>query len=228
MPINIEKSHAQHRIQRAVQFPNLTAGASTTNQRLSASESGTGGALTACSARPPKRRGARCISASSTSVETARVDVARYTSLVAQDVNLLTLVVGSALPEDMLPTVPVRAPGASALRSACRSSTPAPMAPRSTLRAPLATSALHATSRRSRSPFAKWPMRSPNATTSASNWLRNSRWSRPRARAIAHCQPRHALQGARRRLVRRVAKRREFRWLSSRKRVRARWPAPLG
>ena len=35
-----------------------------------------------------------------TSVDTARVDVARYTSAVAQDVNRLVLVVGAPLPED--------------------------------------------------------------------------------------------------------------------------------
>jgi len=39
-----------------------------------------------------------------TSVETARVDIARYTSLVAQDENALALVIGSAVPRDMLPS----------------------------------------------------------------------------------------------------------------------------
>jgi len=38
-----------------------------------------------------------------TSVDAARVDVARYTSLVAQDENLLTLVVGAQLPTELLP-----------------------------------------------------------------------------------------------------------------------------
>ena len=39
-----------------------------------------------------------------TSVDSARVDVARYTSLVAQDENLLTLVVGVQVPAELLPT----------------------------------------------------------------------------------------------------------------------------
>ncbi|SJZ40432.1 outer membrane protein, multidrug efflux system [Trichlorobacter thiogenes] len=39
-----------------------------------------------------------------TSVDAARVDVARYTSLVAQDENLLTLVVGTQLAAELLPT----------------------------------------------------------------------------------------------------------------------------
>ena len=39
-----------------------------------------------------------------TSVDSARVDVARYTSLVAQDENLLTLVVGAQVPAELLPT----------------------------------------------------------------------------------------------------------------------------
>ncbi|MDD3295184.1 MAG: efflux transporter outer membrane subunit, partial [Geobacteraceae bacterium] len=38
-----------------------------------------------------------------TSVDTARVDVARYTTLVAQDENALNLVVGSAVPAELLP-----------------------------------------------------------------------------------------------------------------------------
>jgi multidrug efflux system outer membrane protein len=38
-----------------------------------------------------------------TSVDTARVDIARYTTLVAQDENALTLVVGSPVPADLLP-----------------------------------------------------------------------------------------------------------------------------
>lgn len=39
-----------------------------------------------------------------TSVERARVDVARYTSQVAQDRNALALVVGTQVPDDLLPT----------------------------------------------------------------------------------------------------------------------------
>jgi len=38
-----------------------------------------------------------------TTVDAARVDIARYTTLVAQDENALTLVVGSALPPDLQP-----------------------------------------------------------------------------------------------------------------------------
>ncbi len=38
-----------------------------------------------------------------TSVDTARVDIARYTSLVAQDENALALVIGSPVPADVLP-----------------------------------------------------------------------------------------------------------------------------
>jgi multidrug efflux system outer membrane protein len=38
-----------------------------------------------------------------TSVDSARVDVARYTSQVAQDENLLALVVGAPLPEELMP-----------------------------------------------------------------------------------------------------------------------------
>ncbi len=39
-----------------------------------------------------------------TSVDSARVDIARFTSQVAQDENALALVVGSALPPDLLPS----------------------------------------------------------------------------------------------------------------------------
>jgi len=39
-----------------------------------------------------------------TSVESARVDVARYTAQVAQDRNALLLLVGSAVPDELLPT----------------------------------------------------------------------------------------------------------------------------
>jgi multidrug efflux system outer membrane protein len=38
-----------------------------------------------------------------TTVDTARVDIARYTTLVAQDENALSLVVGSPVPADLLP-----------------------------------------------------------------------------------------------------------------------------
>jgi len=38
-----------------------------------------------------------------TSVDVARVDIARYTTFVAQDENLLRLVVGSSVPTDLLP-----------------------------------------------------------------------------------------------------------------------------
>jgi multidrug efflux system outer membrane protein len=38
-----------------------------------------------------------------TSADTARVDIARYTTLVAQDVNALNLVIGSPAPADLLP-----------------------------------------------------------------------------------------------------------------------------
>ena len=38
-----------------------------------------------------------------TSVDTARVDIARFTTLVAQDENALNLVVGSQVPSDLLP-----------------------------------------------------------------------------------------------------------------------------
>lgn len=38
-----------------------------------------------------------------TTVDAARVDIARYTTMVAQDENALTLVVGSPVPKDLLP-----------------------------------------------------------------------------------------------------------------------------
>lgn len=38
-----------------------------------------------------------------TSVDAARVDAARYTSLIAQDENALALIVGSAIPADLMP-----------------------------------------------------------------------------------------------------------------------------
>ncbi|MRR37316.1 efflux transporter outer membrane subunit, partial [bacterium] len=40
---------------------------------------------------------------SQTTVDAARVDIARYTGLVAQDANALSLVVGSPVPEELLP-----------------------------------------------------------------------------------------------------------------------------
>jgi len=40
-----------------------------------------------------------------TAVDTARGDVARYTALVAQDMNALTLLAGTAIPSDLLPTL---------------------------------------------------------------------------------------------------------------------------
>jgi outer membrane protein, multidrug efflux system len=47
-----------------------------------------------------------------TSVEAARVDIARYTTLVAQDENALSLVVGSAVPSGLLPQTLSDAPTA--------------------------------------------------------------------------------------------------------------------
>lgn len=44
------------------------------------------------------------LSQAQTSVETARVDVEKYTSQVAQDINALVLVVGTDIPDDLLPT----------------------------------------------------------------------------------------------------------------------------
>ena len=40
-----------------------------------------------------------------TVVEASRVEIARYTTLVAQDENALNLVVGTAVPAELLPTV---------------------------------------------------------------------------------------------------------------------------
>jgi len=45
------------------------------------------------------------LSQAQTAVDTARGDVARYISLVAQDMNALTLLAGSAIPPDLLPTL---------------------------------------------------------------------------------------------------------------------------
>jgi outer membrane protein, multidrug efflux system len=47
------------------------------------------------------------LSQAQSTLETARGDVARYTSLVAQDLNALTFLVGTAIPEDLLPNVAV-------------------------------------------------------------------------------------------------------------------------
>jgi multidrug efflux system outer membrane protein len=52
-----------------------------------------------------------------TSVERARVDVARYTSQVAQDRNALALVVGTQVPADLLPTGLADEMGALSARS---------------------------------------------------------------------------------------------------------------
>jgi multidrug efflux system outer membrane protein len=43
------------------------------------------------------------LSLAQTAVDTARGDVARYTSTVAQDVNALTLLIGTSVPADLLP-----------------------------------------------------------------------------------------------------------------------------
>lgn len=45
------------------------------------------------------------LSQAQTTLETARGDVARYTSLVAQDLNALTLLAGTAIPDDLLPAL---------------------------------------------------------------------------------------------------------------------------
>ncbi|HIJ97345.1 MAG TPA: efflux transporter outer membrane subunit [Desulfuromonadales bacterium] len=47
---------------------------------------------------------ALALSQAQTAVDAARVDIARYTTLVAQDENALNLVVGSAIPTDLLPS----------------------------------------------------------------------------------------------------------------------------
>jgi outer membrane protein, multidrug efflux system len=44
------------------------------------------------------------LSQAQTSVEAARVDIARFTTLIAQDVNALNLVVGSTAPAELLPS----------------------------------------------------------------------------------------------------------------------------
>jgi multidrug efflux system outer membrane protein len=44
-----------------------------------------------------------------TSVEATRVDIARYTGLVAEDENALRLLVGASLPAELLPTLPLGA-----------------------------------------------------------------------------------------------------------------------
>jgi multidrug efflux system outer membrane protein len=47
------------------------------------------------------------LSQAQTSVDTARGDVARYTSVVAQDLNALRLLVGAEVPADLLPPTPL-------------------------------------------------------------------------------------------------------------------------
>lgn len=47
---------------------------------------------------------ALALSQAQTSVDTSRVDIARFTSLAAQDENALSLVVGSPVPAELLPT----------------------------------------------------------------------------------------------------------------------------
>ena len=67
-----------------------------------------------------------------TSVDTARVDIARYTTLVAQDENALNLVVGSPVPADLLPAVALRnahRPEGSGPRPAVRRAAPPPRHP---------------------------------------------------------------------------------------------------
>jgi multidrug efflux system outer membrane protein len=44
------------------------------------------------------------LSQAQTAVDTARGDVARYTSMVAQDINALNLLVGTSVPEELLPS----------------------------------------------------------------------------------------------------------------------------
>ncbi len=44
------------------------------------------------------------LSQAQTAIDTARGDVARYTSVVAQDINALTLLAGISIPSDLLPT----------------------------------------------------------------------------------------------------------------------------
>jgi multidrug efflux system outer membrane protein len=44
------------------------------------------------------------LSQAQTAVDTARGDTARYTSVVAQDINALTLLAGTAIPDDLLPS----------------------------------------------------------------------------------------------------------------------------
>ncbi len=44
------------------------------------------------------------LSQAQTAVDTARGDIARYTSVVAQDINALTLLAGTSVPDDLLPS----------------------------------------------------------------------------------------------------------------------------
>ena len=47
------------------------------------------------------------LSLAQTAVDSARVDVARYTSIVAQDLNALTLLSGASVPNELLPSTPL-------------------------------------------------------------------------------------------------------------------------
>ncbi|HEY8023047.1 MAG TPA: efflux transporter outer membrane subunit [Burkholderiaceae bacterium] len=49
------------------------------------------------------------LSQQQTALDTARGDLARYTGLIAQDINSLTLLAGAAVPADLLPTKPLTA-----------------------------------------------------------------------------------------------------------------------
>jgi multidrug efflux system outer membrane protein len=46
------------------------------------------------------------LSLAQTAVDTARGDVARYTSIAAQDINALTLLTGATVPDELLPSMP--------------------------------------------------------------------------------------------------------------------------
>lgn len=47
------------------------------------------------------------LSQAQTAIDAARGDVARYTSVVAQDLNALTLLAGTSIPDDLLPSTPL-------------------------------------------------------------------------------------------------------------------------
>ena len=49
------------------------------------------------------------LSQAEAAINTARGDVARYTSVVAQDINALTLLAGASIPDDLLPLAPLTA-----------------------------------------------------------------------------------------------------------------------